>query len=558
MIPYIDYYKGVYNVGDIFSEDILSKMYDKKLLDKIPNRKTMRFIGSEIPTKGWLGPQSICCGMGWRVKYAKLNTSTVTPDTFKYTRGKISRQRVIDAGVKIPSNLPVGDTGLLASLLFEPNTNKEFDVLILTHYTDAKNINEYKTILMHKYKGLKIICYSMGDKKLNCAKLFDTICKSKIVLSSSLHGIIFSHSFGVPALYISCFDGQKYVDSYKFEDYYSVYDRIKYNFTPQTNLFSNVANKIYDKKYIESVNPTRDEVKTIQNNILSAIPYQEALNDFGKSIVGISKKSKFAVVTIARLENPYINEWCKHYINLGFDMIYIYDNSYDNEEHIDTVLDVKLKSNVTIIPAYNKDAYQKTAYNDSYKRFNSLYDYMLYVDVDEFLILKKHKTIHQYMDYILKKNPTLENVKIHWDIYDDNNIIERDVSIPVVESFTRKGTTPDCVVQNYATKSIIKCGIDGLQFKNVHFPIVNGRKLIVVNGDGELISTSFYQMVKPRALNLACINHYVTKSISEYMSQKLKRGDADGYIKRNIENRFFIYCDKTSNKIEYYNKHKNE
>ena len=31
MIPYIDYYKGVYNVGDIFSEDILSKMYDKKL-----------------------------------------------------------------------------------------------------------------------------------------------------------------------------------------------------------------------------------------------------------------------------------------------------------------------------------------------------------------------------------------------------------------------------------------------------------------------------------------------------------------------------------------------
>lgn len=558
MLPYINYYKDVYNIGDIFSEEILSKMYDISKLDTIGNRKTMRFIGSEIPTKGWLSNDTLCCGMGWRVKTSKLDTTTVTADTFKYTRGKISRQRVIDAGVNISPNLPVGDSGLLASLLFHPDENKIYDVLILTHFTDGKNIPKYKESLLKKYKGLKIICYSMGDKTMNCEKLFDVICKSKIVLSSSLHGIIFSHSFGTPALYITCFNGQKYVDSYKFEDYYSVYDRINYNFKPENNTFDRVIEKIYDKKYVLSVNPTKKEVSVIQNNILSAMPYKESFSDLGLSLLNKSYNIKAAVVAIARLENPYINEWCRHHINLGFNMIYIYDNSYDDEEHIDGVIEQDIKNKVTVIPAYNKKSYQKSAYNDSYNKFGSLYDFIMYIDIDEFLVLKKHNTIQEYLKYITEKTPNVENIKIHWDIYDDNNIIERDIKIPVMESFTRRGTFGDCISHNFVTKSIVKCGIEDLIFNHVHFPIVTNRKLIIVNGDGEIIDNRNNQIVRPRAISTSCINHYVTKSISEYMSQKLKRGDADGYIQRDINNRFFNYCDKTSDKIDYYNKHKND
>lgn len=42
-----------------------------------------------------------------------------------------------------------------------------------------------------------------------------------------------------------------------------------------------------------------------------------------------------ALVAIARLENPYINEWIKYHHDLGFNHFYIFDNSCGNEERID-------------------------------------------------------------------------------------------------------------------------------------------------------------------------------------------------------------------------------
>ena len=45
-----------------------------------------------------------------------------------------------------------------------------------------------------------------------------------------------------------------------------------------------------------------------------------------------------AIVAIARMENPYVNEWIQYHIGLGFDHVYIYDNSYGNEVHINKAI----------------------------------------------------------------------------------------------------------------------------------------------------------------------------------------------------------------------------
>lgn len=64
-------------------------MYDKSLLDQIPNRKTMMFIGSELPL--WANRTSLCCGLGNQYPAKRLNPAIVRPENFCYTRGKISR-----------------------------------------------------------------------------------------------------------------------------------------------------------------------------------------------------------------------------------------------------------------------------------------------------------------------------------------------------------------------------------------------------------------------------------------------------------------------------------
>ena len=42
---------------------------------------------------------------------------------------------------------------------------------------------------------------------------------------------------------------------------------------------------------------------------------------------------KVAVCCIGRQENRYINEFISHYLNLGVDKIFIYDNNGYDEEY---------------------------------------------------------------------------------------------------------------------------------------------------------------------------------------------------------------------------------
>lgn len=275
---YIDYWKDVYNLGDVFSNFLFNRIYNRRFLDRVENRKTIRFIGSEIPTPGWMNHNTLCCGMGWRVKDAQLNPSTVTPDNFCYVRGKISRQRVLDAGIAIPKDLPVGDSGLLASLLYKPRKERKYDIGIITHFEGAKNLENYMKLAKEKYPDKSIGFATMNDMRMDVTSLFEFISGCGVVLASSLHAIIFCHSFGVPVLFFSD------VDSYKFRDYYSVYDRIKYDFSNGTK-FNNALECAFDDEFLAKVNPTSEEVHTIQRNILNALPYKDCLTVLGWALV---------------------------------------------------------------------------------------------------------------------------------------------------------------------------------------------------------------------------------------------------------------------------------
>lgn len=97
-----------------------------------------------------------------------------------------------------------------------------------------------------------------------------------------------------------------------------------------------------------------------------------------------------------------------------------------------------------------------------------------------------------------------------------------------------------------------------MYFPSVHYSMSSKMNLITCNSIGEKIASSSGIVIHNRHAGIAKIRHYMTKTISEYMRQKLCRGDAAGYMVRDINNKFFDYCKKTSEKSEYYNKHKNE
>ena len=265
---------------------------------------------------------------------------------------------------------------------------------------------------------------------------------------------------------------------------------------------------------------------------------------------------KVAIVAIARLENDYINEWIEYHRDIGFSHIYIYDNSCGDEVHIDNVISFENSRITTVIPAYNKYTYQMQAYTDAYTKFGCLYEYMMFIDIDEFFTLGQHQSIIQYIQFLNSKCPGFDVCRINWEIYDDSNVIERDVSIPVHKFFTHISTTTNALQHNMSAKSLVKTKIPGLKFKSVHYPTTDIRTLVSCYSNGKKIILDQYVSVTPRYIEMAKIRHYMTKTISEFMKQKLCRDDAAGYITRNIENRFFNICQKTPEKEKYYQDNK--
>ena len=100
-----------------------------------------------------------------------------------------------------------------------------------------------------------------------------------------------------------------------------------------------------------------------------------------------------AIVAIARNEGLYINNWIEYHRRIGISHFYIYDNSFDGETHLDNSISSSNMEVTTIIPYYNRKSAQRKAYNEAYLEYGGIHDYMLFIDIDEFLTLLKHKNI---------------------------------------------------------------------------------------------------------------------------------------------------------------------
>ena len=79
-------------------------------------------------------------------------------------------------------------------------------------------------MIRNKY-GDKYHIISM--KTDNIESLIDEIVQCDLIVSSSLHGIVFSHAYGIPAYHIEFKDFFKN-GNFKFKDYYSGFEGLEY------------------------------------------------------------------------------------------------------------------------------------------------------------------------------------------------------------------------------------------------------------------------------------------------------------------------------------------
>ena len=103
--------------------------------------------------------------------------------------------------------------------------------------------------------------------------LFEEILSCEFIISSSLHGIIFAHSFGIPAFHIICNETVPTIDDFKFKDYYSIWS-IPY-FAKRVLTAEDLKFAEFDlmSRHSELFCPSSAELNTICDSLMMAFPF---------------------------------------------------------------------------------------------------------------------------------------------------------------------------------------------------------------------------------------------------------------------------------------------
>lgn len=263
-------------------------------------------------------------------------------------------------------------------------------------------------------------------------------------------------------------------------------------------------------------------------------------------------KLKTAVVCIARMEGKYIGEFIEHYQSLGFDNIILCDNDHDGDnEDVEAIL--KPYNGFVIYEDYrNKVGYQMRCYSEVYAKYKNDYDWFFFCDVDEMLVLHRHKTVQEFLSTFTD----CQAVVVNWKIFTDSGLIHYDPR-PMMERFGVPMEKDKCVQYNFPdnchAKSFIKGGLENMRFYSN--PHVATTPLVTYNASGKRCDNSPFQ---PIDWDVAQLNHYVTKTIEEYCFTKLRRGSGDRPYElflKTYGNRFFKYNTVTQEKLDWLKEH---
>jgi len=240
------------NFGDEITPILIEKLFGFRCEWSHPSKCDMAGAGSiiEILQRDTQGNRCYVWGSG----FIKPGTNNTLDNLFfTAVRGESTRKRISEA------NLPLGDPGLLVSRAIDKSTFTSDKIGLLAHYADSE-----LPIVQQAKADERFILIDPLSNPIQVAK---EISECKLVLSSSLHGLIFSDSYSIPNAWIRISDNLT-GGAYKFEDYYSATDR-PINKADTTRIFDNS----YLQELIETYMPVPN-LSELQDGLMKSFPYK--------------------------------------------------------------------------------------------------------------------------------------------------------------------------------------------------------------------------------------------------------------------------------------------
>lgn len=202
---YLKHFTKFPNIGDKFSLLLAEKTFSHKIItcnELSLKTKNLILVGSIMH---WADEYSIVCGAGFIAQHVKLKQK---PSLIVCARGPLTAEKIREQGIDCTTRY--ADPGVLAAKIFSGKTETKHPIGFIPHYWDLSNtFTEY--------------CRHLGICILNVQDdpnvFFNQMRECEVLFSSSLHGLIFAHSFGKPALWLEV-SNKVIGDGFKFYDYY--------------------------------------------------------------------------------------------------------------------------------------------------------------------------------------------------------------------------------------------------------------------------------------------------------------------------------------------------
>lgn len=214
------------------------------------------------------------------------------------------------------------------------------------------------------------------------------------------------------------------------------------------------------------------------------------------------------ICSIIKNEQNYLSEWISHHFNLGFKKIFLFEDRGSIPHHNvvgddPNVILTSLEEEKFDFLFIDNTRKQTTLYNWFINEYYDKYDWVLFIDIDEFVNIESPNTL----DTILQNKIDFSSFKIYWRMFNANGNVEKQNN--VINTYTRD-ITEICDENDICPKT----------FVNLHkpLPMISPHNTLYVS---ELCDCNTWEV----SYKDIWLNHYFTKSWDDWCDRFLKKGD---------------------------------
>lgn len=241
------------NFGDFLTPYIVENLTGKEPILFSPKSR-FRFFFKHSLMVGSIISRSQKSTLVWGSGIIQKN-EIIKDGVFLAVRGPFTANRIKELGLKTTDKF--GDPALLLPEMYNPPIEKKYKIGVIPHFFHFEELE--------KLNGNDDDILFINLLTNNVEDVIDKILSCEKIISTSLHGIIVSHAYQIPAVWWKY--GKLNGDDIKFYDYFaSVHLNVDCNYGDKD--FSEII--VINKYYL----PEKEILTTLNKGLLEVFPYK--------------------------------------------------------------------------------------------------------------------------------------------------------------------------------------------------------------------------------------------------------------------------------------------